>query len=412
LGERDFHIQPTVTLGLASDSRSRVSLIVSALTTGGVETSAIPCAGTDQVDPRFKHHRRQPGLDLLRTLAIVVVVIYHTGIFGFALPRDVHRFGWVGVDLFFVLSGYLIGGQLLSQLGGRGQIRFGRFYARRALRILPAYLVVVALYFTLPALREFPTISPLWKFLVSVQNIGLQGGTAFSHAWSLAIEDQFYLLLPLVLVVLTRSRRTAFAIPCLILLGGLLLRGFLAHQLQSDSGGVSHRGYQLWIYYPTWTRLDPLVLGVALAAIERHRPTWWRGLSDFAPWLWVPAFVAIAVALYMGETEVLTIQTCIWQLPLIALGMSALLVCAVSPRLPLCRVEIPGTAFLASVAFSVYLSHKLVIHSVIQLCNRYSLSLTSVWAILLIETAIYVAGAALFFAVERPFLLLRNRIAG
>jgi peptidoglycan/LPS O-acetylase OafA/YrhL len=384
---------------------------VSALAAAGVEGNATERATAEQIDPRFEHRSRQPGLDLLRALAIVVVVIYHTGIFGFALPYGIHRFGWVGVDLFFVLSGYLIGGQLLSQLGGRRHMRFGRFYARRALRILPAYFVVVAVYFCLPTLREFPTISPLWKFLISVQNLGLRGGTAFSHAWSLAIEDQFYFLLPLVLVVLSRSRRAAFATPCLIFLGGLLLRGFLAHQLPSESGGVSHRGYQFWIYYPTWTRLDPLVFGVALAAIQRFRASWWSALTHFAPWLWIPALAAIGAALYMGDGEVLTIQTCVWQLPLIALSMAALLVCAVSTRLPFCRVEIPGAAFLASIAFSVYLSHKLVIHSVIQLCNRYSLSLTSVWALFLIEIAVYLAGAALFFAVERPFLRLRNRVA-
>jgi len=379
--------------------------------TAAAVTEAKVRRAAEQIDPRFEHRNRQPGLDLLRAIAIVVVVIYHTGIYGFALPYDVHRFGWVGVDLFFVLSGYLIGGQLLSQLGGRRHVRFGRFYARRALRILPAYLVIVTVYFSLPALREFPTISPLWKFLISVQNIGLRGGTAFSHAWSLAIEDQFYLLLPLALVALNRSRRAAFAAPCIIFLGGLLLRGFLAHQLPSESGGVSQRGYQFWIYYPTWTRLDPLVFGVALAAIERYRASWWSALTHCAPWLWAPALAAIVLALYMGEGDVLTIRTCVWQLPLIALGMAALLVCALSMRLPFWRVEVPGAALLASVAFSVYLSHKLVIHLIIQFCNRYSLSLTSMWALLLIEVAIYLAGACLFFAVERPFLRLRNRVA-
>lgn len=365
----------------------------------------------DEIDPRFEHRSRQPGLDLLRALAIVVVVIYHTGIFGFELPYNVHRFGWVGVDLFFVLSGYLIGGQLIGQLRRRGRIRFGRFYARRALRILPAYLVVLAIYFSLPVLREFPTISPLWKFLVSVQNIGLRGGTAFSHAWSLAIEDQFYLLLPTTLLALSRFRRAALIVPCLIFGAGLLLRAYLAHQLPGDAGGVSRRGYQLWIYYPTWTRLDPLVFGVALAAIEAYRPRSWSALTGCAPWLWAPAFGVICIALYMGESDFLTVGTCVWQLPLVGLGMAALLICAVSPRLPFSRVDIPGAAFLASVAYSVYLSHKLVIHGLLQLCDRYAISLTSVWAFVIIEAAIYIVGAALFFAVERPFLQLRNRVA-
>src|SRR5512132_4387557 len=64
------------------------------------------------IDPRFRNRERQPGLDLLRALAIIMVVVYHAALFGFKLPGRVDRFGWVGVDLFFVLSGYLIGGQL------------------------------------------------------------------------------------------------------------------------------------------------------------------------------------------------------------------------------------------------------------------------------------------------------------
>src|SRR5437899_7959787 len=148
------------------------------------------------VDPRFQDRERQPGLDLLRALAIIVVVIYHAALFGFKLPGRVDRFGWIGVDLFFVLSGYLIGGQLLAPLARNRPIDLRRFFARRAFRIIPAYFVILAIYFLLPSWREYAEMSPLWKFLASVQNIGLHGGTAFSHAWSLAVEDQFYLLLP------------------------------------------------------------------------------------------------------------------------------------------------------------------------------------------------------------------------
>src|SRR5215467_7181018 len=108
------------------------------------------------LDPRFRGRKRQPGLDLLRALAIIVVVIYHAGIMGFPLPNRVHRWGWIGVDLFFVLSGYLIGGQLLAELGRDQRVKFGRFYARRGLRILPAYFVILTIYFLLPSWREYP----------------------------------------------------------------------------------------------------------------------------------------------------------------------------------------------------------------------------------------------------------------
>src|SRR4026207_1146635 len=155
------------------------------------------------VDPRFTGRERQLGLDLLRAPAITVVAIYHAALFGFKLPSRIDRFGWIGVDLFFVLSGYLIGGQLLAPLAREESIKLGRFFARRVFRIMPAYFVILAVYFLLPSWREYPDMAqPLWKFLLSVQNIALHGGTAFSHAWSLAVEDQFYLALPFVLLIL------------------------------------------------------------------------------------------------------------------------------------------------------------------------------------------------------------------
>jgi peptidoglycan/LPS O-acetylase OafA/YrhL len=363
------------------------------------------------IDPRFQNRERQPGLDLLRALAIIIVVIYHAALFGFKLPDRVDRFGWIGVDLFFVLSGYLIGGQLLAPLARDQRINLGRFFARRALRILPAYLVILAIYIFLPSWREYPEMSPWWKFVVSVQNIGLHGGTAFSHAWSLAVEDQFYLTLPLILILISRWPRAAVIIPSVIVLGGIVLRTFLAWQNLAESG-VSFSGFQVWIYYPTWTRLDPLVFGVALAAIEKFRPHWWQRLMHLAPWLWLPGFALIVYALYLGEGDYLTVAASIWQFPIIALGMAVLLVCAVSPRLPFRRVAIPGAAFIASIAYGAYLIQKLVIYFVGQFCSSHNIALTSVPALLLVEICVYAAATILFLAVERPFLQLRHRIAG
>ncbi len=363
------------------------------------------------IDPRFQDRERQPGLDLLRALAIIVVVIYHAALFGFKLPGRVDRFGWIGVDLFFVLSGYLIGGQLLAPLARDQRMNLGRFFARRALRIMPAYFVVLAIYFLLPSWREYSEMSqPLWKFLLSIQNIALHGGTAFSHAWSLAVEDQFYLALPFLLLFLYRRPRTAIIIPCLLVVGGIALRTFLAAQNPSVDGGVSFRGFQAWIYYPTWSRLDPLVFGVALAAIEKFRLQWWRRLTNYAIWLWLPGLVLIVYGLWLGEGDYLTVTACTWQFPLIALGMAALLIYAVSPRLVFRRVAIPGAAFIASIAYSAYLIQKLVIRFVEQFCASHNIVLTSAPALICVELCVYAAATILFFTVERPFLQLRHRI--
>ena len=382
------------------------------------------------VDPRFQDRERQPGLDLLRALAIIVVVIYHAGIMGFPMPGRVHRWGWIGVDLFFVLSGYLIGGQLMSaarsrthsELARGSEINLGRFFARRALRIMPAYFVILAIYIFLPTWREYPEMYPWWKFLLSVQNIALHGGTAFSHAWSLAVEDQFYLALPFILLFVNRWPRppvgrtrpvasAAIILPCAIFVGGIFLRAFLAYKHPAEISGVVFRDYQAWIYYPTWTRLDPLVFGVALAAIEKFRPNWWERLTNLAPRLWLPGLALIVFALWLGEGEYLEFSTVIWQFPLLAIAFAALLVCAQSDRLPLRRVRIPGAAFIASIAYSAYLVQKLVIHAVSEFCRAHDVDLTSASALIGVQLCLYLAATILFLAVERPFLQLRKRIA-
>jgi peptidoglycan/LPS O-acetylase OafA/YrhL len=105
----------------------------------------------------------------------------------------------------------------------------------------------------------------------------------------------------------------------------------------------------------------------------------------------------IAYALYLGETKNLTVFACVWQFPLIAVDMAALLVSVVSPRLPLCRVAIPGASFIASIAYSAYLIQKLVINGVEQFCTNHNIDLTSVPALLGVELCVYAAATLLFF---------------
>jgi peptidoglycan/LPS O-acetylase OafA/YrhL len=213
------------------------------------------------------------------------------------------------------------------------------------------------------------------------------------------------------LLLASRWPRSAIIIPCVIVFGGILLRTFLAWQNPAADFGVSFRAFQSWIYYPTWTRLDPLVFGVALAAIEKFRPQRWKGLMNCAPWFWLPGLAAIAFGLYLGEGDYLSVAAAIWQFPLIALGMAALLICALSPRLLFRRVAIPGAAFIASIAYSAYLIQKLVIHCVAQFCTTHDIALTSVLALVLVEICVYAAATLLFIMIERSFLLLRHRLA-
>src|SRR5271163_1091894 len=134
----------------------------------------------------IRPNARLHGLDTLRALAIFLVVIFHLqGL----LPESllpVASVGWIGVDLFFVLSGFLIGGQLLKPYLDGGRPRLSEFYRRRAYRILPAFFAVLLLYFAVPAWREAEGISAWWQFCSFTWNfnIDLPAHRAFSHVWS------------------------------------------------------------------------------------------------------------------------------------------------------------------------------------------------------------------------------------
>ena len=158
------------------------------------------------------------------------------------------------------------------------------------------------------------------------------------------------------------------------------------------------------------TRLNPLVFGVALAAIEKFWPQWWRRLTDSAVWLWLPGLASIGYALYLSDADEITVTAAVWQFPLIAFGMAALLLCAVSSRLPFRRIAIPGAAFIASIAYSAYLIQKLVIHFVAEYCSIHQIAMTSAGALVAVQLCIYAVATVLFFAIERPFLQLRHRL--
>jgi peptidoglycan/LPS O-acetylase OafA/YrhL len=234
---------------------------------------------------------RNHGLDTLRALAITLVFAYHYMVFVSRQPTFgwVSEVGWVGVDLFFVLSGYLIANQLFEGLVRGQQVSLKRFYARRALRTLPVFWVVLAVYFLWPTLMGGKTPPPLWRFLSFTQNYQLQPGTAFSHAWSLCIEEQFYLVFPLVLLIGARLRSgvsKGWALLVALMLLGITARAVLWLQYGRESTGQIS-GYHPNIYYATLCRFDEFLPGVAVAMLKNfHADAWarWmqRGQARFA----------------------------------------------------------------------------------------------------------------------------------
>lgn len=358
---------------------------------------------------------RDPGLDLLRALAILVVMLYHLSSHGFALPAIVER-GWMGVDLFFVLSGYLIGWQLLKQTRHGGRPDWGAFMLSRALRVLPAYLAVLALYVWTPVLREAEHMQPVRYFLTFTVNLfsDYQHYTAYSHAWSLCVEEHFYLLLPLALWLLRQRPGIVQTLLCAAALvaGSMLLRGWLwRHEVAPllMPGGDARLAFVRYlekIYNPTWARLDGLLAGVLLAALRAFRPVWWTWALAHGRACLVLGVAGVAASV---GCEPFSPAGAIVLFPLLALSFALLLLAALSPATGLDRIPVPGSRRLAVLAFSLYLTHKQVYAwldgALPDLAEASQFS-----AFVLYNAAALLVATILYTAVERPGLMLRARL--
>lgn len=352
---------------------------------------------------------RANGLDTLRALAITLVFmthyesfVSHEPTFGFA-----SNVGWVGVDLFFVLSGYLIANQIFSGIARDQRLSPKLFYARRALRTLPAFWFVLALYFIFPAVMGGRTPPPLWRFLTFTQNFGLQPGTAFSHAWSLCVEEQFYLLLPLAVLMGfwdVRARTRGWALLLSLLLVGVTARTVLWFSYGGDRGG-----YYPNIYYTTLCRFDEFLPGVAVAMLKSfHRPVWDR-LMQHGQRLLAIGSVATAVMLYVAYRfyyEYGFFMTAAGY-SLIAMAFAVLVMAALSPGSWLHRVRIPGAYHIALWSYSIYLTHKAI--SVIVAKQLAPLSPPPGVTPLIVAIACVAGGALLYRIVEAPFMAIRDR---
>lgn len=369
-----------------------------------------------------------PGLDLLRSIAIVWVMLFHSFVVG-GLGPDwswLSRFGWMGVDLFFVLSGFLIGTQVLSALrpqhlgvqtfdGSPAPLSeafpWRDFYLRRALRILPAYWVVWGLYAFWPALREAPGMEPGWKFVLFVLNLSIDYShhAAFSHAWSLCVEEHFYAVFPLLAVALLR-RPALWKFATLVgvlVLGGIALRAVLWAQGMAADPQFSRNWYVEDLYYPTWNRLDGLLCGVVLAAGKTLRPQTWQRARRYANHSLLAGLLLLSLAIVLFQNRVGWLGNTVgW--PVLSLGMGLLVFAGAGRDSLIGRCQLPGVGWLAALSYSLYLVHKAAYHAVAQQWGD-ALAGTGVLAFSVYGGAAVLAAVVLHYAVERPGLRLRHR---
>jgi peptidoglycan/LPS O-acetylase OafA/YrhL len=355
---------------------------------------------------------RVHGLDTLRALAIMLVFANHYMSFVSHQPTFgwFSEIGWAGVDLFFALSGYLIGNQVFGALRGPG-LSLPNFYARRLLRTLPAYLAVLALYAFWPYWAGNGPHAPWWKYLTFTLNFNLKPGTLFSHAWSLCVEEQFYLLLPPIALavgaIASAGRRAALALGWAALAASVVAGMWLRHswwQPEMDLGEHGSRAYYTLIYYSTLARFDELLAGVALAMLRNFHPAAWQRLTRHGNRMLAAGAALVALAFWLFLEHHFSWAMSVFGYPLLGLAFAILLVAALSEGSLLHGTRIPGMGAIAVWSYSIYLTHK-------QLC----ILLADHWEPVDLETIALMIGASIFagwllyFAVEAPFMHLRER---
>lgn len=342
---------------------------------------------------------RYPGLDGIRALAVAAVVWDHTQPYDGMPP--LLRHGFLGVDVFFVLSGFLITALLLHERASRGRISLGKFLIRRSLRIFPLYFAVMgllAIYFVFiaPAASSqrnaFLTELP-YHFTYTSNWVPME--TMMGLTWSLSTEEQFYLLWPAMLAFLESWA-------WLVMLAFLALNqainfGWIDGWLQS----VGLSAGSLEILQCTFT---PIILGAMLAFVLSNAH-WRDRLAAWPSWpvLLFTAGVLLVSASWPGDIRG-------WPRLGFQAATALLLACIVlHPEAPLARIlEWRPLAYVGTVSYGIYLLHMFVVH----VARRVLVAIGAAdnHLLFLLSLAGTVAAAGLSYRYfERPLLQLKDR---
>ena len=308
-----------------------------------------------------------PALDGIRGLAVLIVIASHLNVllrYQAVTPwNNLNRLllgGFLGVDIFFVLSGFLITSLLLMERSNNSRISLSRFYARRALRLLPAlYLLLVV--DTAIAVFEKQSFSgqwnETWTSLLYLNNWyyvwpWLRHGSVnfesnLGHLWSLAVEEQFYLLWPMVLMLLLKFRRPKVFAPVLITLfiGAIILRRTV----------LWHNNVNwIVILIRTDARLDSLLIGALLALFYRHVIVHKTALKLTA-YAALPIFIVTA---YQGPSNSFLYTS---GFTLVAVAILVMILASVEQAWSVSRVlEQSWLRFIGRISYGLYLWHYVV----------------------------------------------------
>jgi peptidoglycan/LPS O-acetylase OafA/YrhL len=310
---------------------------------------------------------RVAALDGVRGVAVLLVLVYHFILYGGPTPPlSAHPLfyglalsGWVGVDLFFVLSGFLITGILYDAKASTRY--FQNFYARRVLRIFPLYygvlllvLVVLPQVFShsarLGLLRQ--DASWYWTYLANVQiaRSGWGPFPALGHFWSLAVEEQFYLVWPVVVLLLSRRSLLYACLACLI--ASCLLRA-----------GLHQAGHSIAAYVLTPARADTLALGAFVALVLRG-PNGVARLRRWSPLVLAPALTGVVGIFFWRGSDYHDPVVQTLGFTLLACLFASLVGVAVSspgPSLPQRLLGTPLLVVFGRYSYGLYVFHHLLL---------------------------------------------------
>jgi peptidoglycan/LPS O-acetylase OafA/YrhL len=400
-------------------------------TPGPLETSAGPAPRTETARARFGY---QPALDGIRAVAVALVLLFH---YRMGDGRPVLAGGFLGVDIFFVLSGFLITTLLLEERLGAGRIGLRQFYARRALRLFPPLAVLlVAGIVALLVLEPGDSDRPEWEGIAGAAFyyanwLRIVGGDLLGmldHTWSLSIEEQFYLVFPLVLVLVMRRRVSLPMV--LVVLGALTLVSFAVRlwiwTSRPEMGAPTFADFYLhvtgrsrppappnaWIeawdrvYFGSDTRAETLLVGALLAVVLTLGVRHVRRVP-LVPMIGIGIVGVLVAAAVVDRAKFGTQWLPVWGTLALEAGIVAVIASVVvAPRAHLARVlALPPLVWLGRRSYAIYLFH-LPVFVLVDRSGDVPL-----WVFFVGEVVLVLALAELSFrAVERPAAGLRRRL--